>query len=613
MHSITFSLRRLFLCSILALATGQFDASAFAQTRPHLFRQRPTPVKPDRHATDAYEADVDQTAIAANPESMTLELPGKPDLVINRHQHQQRSARSSVWRGHAQEDPNSKITLTLHEGILLGHIQIGSEIYTIRPGRNGRSIVEKLDTDSFNPEWGHDHATHGHDKVPPKPTSGAEADTGVIFSAPSGDVTSAAATATTEIVLMSVYTPQARAAAGGATQIQAQIQAAVDQANTAFINSNMTARFFLGHTAEVAYNDSGNIETDLNWVTGNSTIASLRNTYAADMVSLITENGGGYCGIGWVQRNPGSSFANYAFQVTARSCLSNSTLAHEHGHNMGMEHDPANAGISPAGASYDWSFGHNVPGSFRTVMSYSCASPCPRILNYSNPDVLYNGVATGVLNQRDNAWTGDLTAPIVAAFRSGGGSVTNSPPAFSSDLITRPDATQGVSYASTIAGSASDPNSDTLTYSKSAGPAWLIVAGDGALSGVPGSGDVGTNSFTVAVSDGHGGTDSATLQINVVSNAVSNGLNAPSNLVGSSTLSRKIDLTWTDNSSNEKGFKIERSTDGINFSRITTRGANVTSYTDSKRTSGRTYYYRVYSYNSSAASAYSNVISVVAK
>src|SRR4030095_7583119 len=67
-----------------------------------------------------------------------------------------------------------------------------------------------------------------------------------------------AADGTVQSVLMSVYTPQARAAAGGITQIQAQIQAAIDQANTAFVNSNMITRFFLSHTEEVAYNDSGN-------------------------------------------------------------------------------------------------------------------------------------------------------------------------------------------------------------------------------------------------------------------------------------------------------------------------------------------------------------------
>jgi hypothetical protein len=509
---------------ILASIAAVFLVPTWAggQSHPNLFRQRPAATQPGQHATVAHMGDVDENLLSSGPERMAIALPGKADLLINREQQQRRGPRRMVWRGGAQNDPSSKVTLTLHDGILLGQIQSGNEIFSIRPGANGRTIIEKLDSQSFPPEWGHDHATHGHEKVPPPSASDSSQSSGAATTS-----TAAADGATTQILLMSVYTPQARSAAGGTTQMQAKIQAAVDQANSAFINSNMTARFFLAHTAEVAYNDSGNINNDLNWVTGNATVASLRNTYGADMVSLVVSNGGGYCGIGWVQRNPGAGFANYAFQVTAYGCLSNQTLAHEHGHNMGMEHDPANAGISPSSASYDWSFGHNVAGSFRTIMSYTCPSPCPRVLQFSNPDILYNGQPTGIANQRDNAQTGDLTAPVIAAFRSGG--TTNSPPAFTTDPIAKPNGSQGQAYSGTLSGSASDPDGDPLTFAKSAGPTWLSVAANGTLSGTPGTSNLGLNSFTISVSDGRGGSDTATLQINVIA-----PLAAPSNLSVSS-------------------------------------------------------------------------------
>jgi len=517
MEQISTLWRRL---SMVASAAGFFliTSLALAQSHPQLFRQQPAPTAPGRNATVAHVGEVDDNLLSTGPQLLAIAVPGKADLLVEREQHQRRGPRSMVWRGRAQNDPSSKVTLTMRDGILLGHIQSGNEVFSIRPGANGWTVIEKLDSHSFPPEWGHDHATHGHEKVPPR----GAAESGTSRSTTMSPTT-AAATASVNIALMSIYTPQARAAAGGTAQIQAQIQAAVDQANTAFINSNMTARYFLAHSAEVAYNDSGDITIDLNWVTGNSTVAGLRNSYGADMVSLIVDNGGGYCGIGWVQRNPSSSFANYAFQVTARGCLTNQTLAHEHGHNLGMEHDPANSSTTPAGASYDWSFGHNVAGSFRTIMSYNCPSPCPRVLHYSNPDILYNGQPTGIVNQRDNAQTGDLTAPIVAAFRAGG--VTNNPPAFTSDPIAKPNASQGQAYSGTLSGSASDPDADALTFAKSAGPAWLSVAANGTLSGTPGTSDVGLNSFTVSVSDGRGGSDTATLQITVVA-----PLAAPSNL-----------------------------------------------------------------------------------
>jgi len=574
-----------------------------AQLHQNLFRQRPIPTSPGPHGVLAQLGDVDEAALEAGPTGLTIVVPGKPDLTFDRQTHEPRGPRSILWRGRNSSD-HGNATLTLHDGLLFGRIESGSDIYVIRAADPGRAIIEKIDTTSFAPEWGHDAATQGHEKVPPQ-TGGDTSQQ----STSNSTATTTAADGTVQIVLMSVYTPQARSAAGGTTQIQAQIQAAVDQANTAFVNSNMIARYFLAHTEEVAYNDSGNIETDLNWVTSNSAVASLRNTYSADMVSLITQNGGGYCGIGWVQRNPGSSFAGYAFQVTARNCLSNSTLAHEHGHNMGMEHDPANAGISSSGASYPWSFGHYVNGAFRTIMSYDvCSISCPRVLHFSNPDVLYNGLSTGIVDQRDNAQTGDSIAPIVANFRLGGGSGTNNPPVFTTDPITKPNATQGQTYSGTITSNASDPDADPLTFSKTAGPAWLVIASNGALSGTPGSSDLGSNSFTVSVSDGRGGSDTAALQITVIA-----PLSAPTNLAATSSLAKRIDLSWTDNSTGESGFKIERSTNGKSYSQFATVGANVITFADTGLRSGRKYYYRIRAYNSRSNSSYSNIASATAK
>jgi hypothetical protein len=456
--------------------------------------------------------EIDEGLLSLGPERMAIEVPGMLELSVERAGMERRGPRNMVWRGRGQSERGSKVTLTYHEGLLFGYIQSGGDSFIIRP-REGRTVIEKLDPDSFAPEWGHDAASHGRQKVPPAPG-------GVTSPEVSSAATSAAADGTVTIVLMSVYTPQARTAAGGTAQIRAQIQAAVDQANTAFINSNMVARYFLAHSAEVAYNDSGDIAADLNWVTANSAVTSLRNTYAADMVSLIVANGGAYCGIGWVQRNPGAGFANYAFQVTDVDCLANQTLAHEHGHNLGLEHDPGNSdvGSNPSAASYPWSFGHWVNGSFRTIMSYNaCTVSCPRVLHFSNPEVLYLGVPTGISNQRDNAWTGDLTAPIVANFRSGGGPAANTPPAFVSDPVYNPDALPGQSYAGSLAGDVGDVDGDALTFAKISGPAWLSIAANGALSGKPGTAELGLNSFAVSVSDGKGGSDTATLQINVVS------------------------------------------------------------------------------------------------
>jgi hypothetical protein len=54
----------------------------------------------------------------------------------------------------------------------------------------------------------------------------------------------------------------------------------------------------------------------------------------------------------------------------------------------------------------------------------------------------------------------------------------------------------------------------------------------------------------------------------------------------------QIVLNWKD-VSGDNGYRIERSTDGVNFSTLTTVGVNVPSYTNSSVTSGTTYTYRI--------------------
>jgi hypothetical protein len=88
----------------------------------------------------------------------------------------------------------------------------------------------------------------------------------------------------------------------------------------------------------------------------------------------------------------------------------------------------------------------------------------------------------------------------------------NRPPTFTVDPIDKVMAIEGMAYSGSIT-NATDIDGDTLFYSKAFGPAWLSVATNGILSGIPGSDDFGTNSWTVQVSDGISGNDKATLSI----------------------------------------------------------------------------------------------------
>ncbi len=82
---------------------------------------------------------------------------------------------------------------------------------------------------------------------------------------------------------------------------------------------------------------------------------------------------------------------------------------------------------------------------------------------------------------------------------------------------------------------------------------------------------------------------------------------APTNLAATAASSTQINLSWTDNSANETGFRIERAPGGTtSFTEIATVGVNVTSYQNTGLTASTSYSYRVRAYNSAGNSSYSN-------
>lgn len=89
---------------------------------------------------------------------------------------------------------------------------------------------------------------------------------------------------------------------------------------------------------------------------------------------------------------------------------------------------------------------------------------------------------------------------------------------------------------------------------------------------------------------------------------------APSNLAAQLISGTQVNLTWTDNSTNETGFKIDRKQTGGQYSNIATVNSDITLYSDIGLTINETYTYRVYSFNKGGNSAtYSNEVSILTK
>jgi hypothetical protein len=85
------------------------------------------------------------------------------------------------------------------------------------------------------------------------------------------------------------------------------------------------------------------------------------------------------------------------------------------------------------------------------------------------------------------------------------------------------------------------------------------------------------------------------------------GLSVTLNLTNPSSSTK---LSWSDNSSTEDSFLVERSTDGSIFTQVARLGSNAVNYTDTGLTSGKRYFYRVRASNSSGLSGYTNIASV---
>ncbi|MGH7452950.1 MAG: fibronectin type III domain-containing protein, partial [bacterium] len=87
----------------------------------------------------------------------------------------------------------------------------------------------------------------------------------------------------------------------------------------------------------------------------------------------------------------------------------------------------------------------------------------------------------------------------------------------------------------------------------------------------------------------------------------------PSGLTATALSSRQIDLSWTDDASDEDGFKIERKQGAAGtYTKIRTTSADASRYADTGLAEGTQYFHRVSVYNASGNSGYSHDASVTA-
>jgi len=237
--------------------------------------------------------------------------------------------------------------------------------------------------------------------------------------------------------------------------------------------------------------------------------------------------------------------------------------------------------------------------------------------SYNNSSTLYGWRIYGdygIISPTGDAYPTYYVMKALKSWARGGDSVitaSTSFPTLTIYAVKRVDGTLGLlvinkdalnPYQATInlAGFTPDPSGTAYTYG--------IPQDEAARTGV-GSRDIATTALNVTGASFGATFAPYSLTVLTVRPASASVPAAPSNLQARTVGGTEIDLNWNDNSSNETGFKIERSPDGTNFTQIGTVGANVTTYADPGLPSGQRFNYRVRAYNAAGNSAYSNTAS----
>ncbi len=146
------------------------------------------------------------------------------------------------------------------------------------------------------------------------------------------------------------------------------------------------------------------------------------------------------------------------------------------------------------------------------------------------------------------------------------------------------------------------------TNSSFTGATYTYVAGAGATSASHTGLSPGTTYYyKIKVEGTSDSYDSAYTQYSAATTTSGSVPNAPSGLSASVVSDSQVNLSWTDNSTNETGFEVKRATDSA-FSKNVAwiGGIQGTTYASTGLSSGTTYYYMVRAVGSAGKSAYSN-------
>ena len=352
-------------------------------------------------------------------EYFSLQL-GERNIPIRKERIDARGINSYVFVGSNSE--GCRVLISVLGNDIQGVIETEGEVFTIKTVGEQQYALMTLDYFQLREACDDLHEEIDRSSFDDANRLNHDSDIEIGDDITSPPILRAAAAYDCKIRVLVLYTPSAQTMV---SNIKNTILTAVAFANQSFINSQINYQIELVYAGQTNYTESGDIYTDLSRFSNTEDgymdeVHTLRNKYSADVCVLLYYMFSNNCGLAAdIKATENSAFC----AVNTKCDVSYYSFSHEIGHLIGCRHDPSHDSYT---TPYAYGHGYVHPSkTWRTIMAYPVSGySCPRVLYWSNPNVLYNGIPTGTVTTQNNARVWNERSNTVMAFRQPDNNVT---------------------------------------------------------------------------------------------------------------------------------------------------------------------------------------------